>query len=1221
MPERNRKWLKVTIVALVAIAVTGVIAWIFLGTMGDNQGNHASACRKLDALCEGPGSCCDGLYCDVKSEDRKCKTCINNQSEDCLGNDYACCGGTVCGADGKCGNCIGTTNAPCGPDTARCCGGTWCSLQTKTCKNCIDKGGKCTGEKPGSCCSGLVCSTDGTCQECIRKDAQGCHTDGDCCTGLSCVQDKAGETGTCKNCTAGESEPCSATKPCCGSNKCNPDGSCTPCETGKCSADSDCCDPYVCVNGACTVCSRAGAACGTEKSLFCCPGSICMNSKCATYTKMDDFPVAILVSSLQPCAQTGVYYDTFTNETLSSYRVPKVDPETPNRRGGYYLRQAGKDKACENLLRSPSTSYSPADGVYSFHASDNDQLILSSPAEPDKDSHLENVSNGLVYWNIKRLADGYYTIYMDETNYPLSAYGGAKRGNMVRAYYYKHPIPSNYKWKFELRQDGTYNIVSADLTNATDLVIQTWGGNQPGNAIRLNHRGSYYDAPNNKWKLIPKKKQGRQDTPNALVISQGKPKLDAKIPSWSTESTPEVGTTFWYFQNGALGAETITTDAAGKLTAVRQWVKSPNGAEGEPLTMLNPGVAAEDKNMLVTETGNILYTGFGTKTMSVGKDLTWSSQATALELDVSLPPSGVPPGKPCSDSAQCAAPYGSCHNGTCSYCYQSLKRKCYTGQSLACDQRDDGSGYDWQCGSSSLVCDPGKYGDACPVPGQTKICGGNGEWGPCESVEGHQLKCKSTACDHGGCPDGCAPALPGSNNPRAVWKDGSYWQTTCGPDGRWECKSYCCDPSRDLSTTPNCEPPQGYLSCDKTEMPYCAMNKNGVMKWVCGKGAEGHDICDSIPDPPGCKDPIKFLTATACHKRCRGEMTREDWIVHDSLKVRSLTGDDGKKYDVVFDASDVLPFAPSTACDQTGVSRDDADAWKVSLMGNPRGNVETNNKFRVCKPTTDGQFCEGKCYPDADPSVDTCWYKTADHKVCPWTDAPQCEAGGIYVQDPGRSKSGICCYNGAEPDVSDGTARCKCDVPYTGNTCQGRLRHYVLQGEKASPTGQQNRRNRIGQTVKAINSSDAYILRSDNDAYRMYLTDESISVFVTPSTTCDPYRWTCELRSPVWSVHVENGVSHAIMQQDGNYCVYNTVGAGVCTLGARAGDHSGTGATYYAKLTNDGSLHVYKGLVSNWSPSLTPFSGWSLNPQHSTVTKVNRCPDGGPNYCHRAFVK
>ena len=166
-------------------------------------------------------------------------------------------------------------------------------------------------------------------------------------------------------------------------------------------------------------------------------------------------------------------------------------------------RQYNKYEPNFNKTRESYTDvYNLEDGIYSFHASNNVQLILSSPAEPNKDSHLKYISDGLVYWNIKRLADGFYTIYMVGTNYPLTAYGGAKRGNMVRVYYDKNPIPSNYKWKFDLRPDGTYNIVSADVTNATDLVIQTWGGNQPGKAIRLNNRGNQHDAPNNKWILV-----------------------------------------------------------------------------------------------------------------------------------------------------------------------------------------------------------------------------------------------------------------------------------------------------------------------------------------------------------------------------------------------------------------------------------------------------------------------------------------------------------------------------------------------------------------------------------------------------------------------------------------------------------------------------------------------------------------------------------------------
>ena len=829
MPDANRKWLKVTVLALSAIAIAGLIAWILLGLEGDNQGNHASACRKLDALCEGPGSCCDGLYCDVKSEDRKCKTCINNQSENCLGNDYACCGGTVCGPDDKCGDCIGTTDTPCGPHTKRCCTGTWCSSQTKTCRSCIDKDGVCAGEKSGSCCDGLMCSTDGTCQECIQKDAQGCHVDGDCCTGLACVKENAGETGTCKNCTTGQTEPCSATKPCCGSNNCNPDGSCAPCNTGACNTNADCCDSYVCApnsqsstdpnakKGQCKVCLREGDACGGSNSLFCCPNNLCKNSKCVTFAGRQDFKVALLTS------------------------------------GSSFLSTTGLMKGA---------------------------------------------------------------------------------------------------------------------------------------------------------------------------------------PIFDSTKAPATGTTYWYLENGKLGAETVTTDAGGTLKAARQWVACPT-TEDDTLTMMDPGQVPalnSGARMIVTNAGNILYQFPGdTKIMSLGSDtdtgpLKWSSQRTPIDFTVSLPPSGAAPGAPCSDSAPCAAPYGSCHNGTCTYCYQSLKtdreKVCYTGQSLACDARDDGSGYDWQCASSSLVCDPGKYGDACPVPGQTKICGANGEWGPCESVAERQLKCKSATCDHGSCPDGCAPALTGADNPRAVWKDGSYWQTTCGADGRWECKSYCCDPSRDLTKDSKCAPPEGEVSCKTGESQYCTMNKNGVMKWGCAKKSTGGgDICDDVPDPPGCLTPIHFVSGGVCHKRCRGSMTREDWIVKGDLQVQSLTGDDGKTYEVVFGSEHVLPIAPSTACDRDGVNMADADEYKLAMLGNPRGNVEPGGKFRVCKPTTDGQSCIGRCGPDGDASANSCWYKTVNNEVCPWMNEPPCQPGLL------------CCYNGGTPDVSVGSVKCKCTAGYLDKTC------------------------------------------------------------------------------------------------------------------------------------------------------------------------------------------
>jgi hypothetical protein len=180
-------------------------------------------------------------------------------------------------------------------------------------------------------------------------------------------------------------------------------------------------------------------------------------------------------------------------------------------------------------------------------------------------------------------------------------------------------------------------------------------------------------------------------------------------------------------------------------------------------------------------------------------------------------------------------------------------------------------------------------------------------------------------------------------------------------------------------------------------------------------------------------------------------MTREDWILEGNLQVQSLTGDDGKKHEVVFGSEDVLPFAPSTACGKDGVNMADTDAYKLALLGNPRGNVEPGGKFRVCKPTTDGEFCVGRCYPDGDASEDSCWYKTASGKVCPWTDAPRCGAEGVYIQDTGRTKSGFCKCNAGYAGVAcqysdvancsgngaaqmDGT--CKCNAGHAGDTCQ-----------------------------------------------------------------------------------------------------------------------------------------------------------------------------------------
>ena len=145
------------------------------------------------------------------------------------------------------------------------------------------------------------------------------------------------------------------------------------------------------------------------------------------------------------------------------------------------------------------------DGTYSIHVANDNKLILSSPFVPNMDSQLKRETEGPVLWDVKQLSDGYYTITNNGTNYMLSAYGGAKQGNMVRSYYPKNPIPINYKWKLNKHSDGTFNIVSAhNLQN--NLQLSAWGGSMANNSIRLNSgNGNNSNAGNHKWKFVEKK--------------------------------------------------------------------------------------------------------------------------------------------------------------------------------------------------------------------------------------------------------------------------------------------------------------------------------------------------------------------------------------------------------------------------------------------------------------------------------------------------------------------------------------------------------------------------------------------------------------------------------------------------------------------------------------------------------------------------------------------
>lgn len=145
------------------------------------------------------------------------------------------------------------------------------------------------------------------------------------------------------------------------------------------------------------------------------------------------------------------------------------------------------------------------DGIYSIHVANDNKLILSSPFVPNMDSQLKRETEGPVLWDVKQLSDGYYTITNNGTNYMLSAYGGAKQGNMVRTYYPKNPIPVNYKWKLNKHSDGTFNIVS--VHNLKDnLQLSAWGGSMANNSIRLNSgNGNNSNAGNHKWKFVEKK--------------------------------------------------------------------------------------------------------------------------------------------------------------------------------------------------------------------------------------------------------------------------------------------------------------------------------------------------------------------------------------------------------------------------------------------------------------------------------------------------------------------------------------------------------------------------------------------------------------------------------------------------------------------------------------------------------------------------------------------
>jgi hypothetical protein len=222
-------------------------------------------CNPLNALCNGNGDCCDGLYCDDNGQCAPClldgQSCNNNSdccSDDCDNDDDVCVGNGAFAAS--------RTAEECSPDTCesldRDCG----IVEDDGCGNSLNCG-TCT-EFPNSVCDEVT----GQCA-CTALDF--CET-GQC----GDIDDGCGGTVPCGDCEAGQE---------CVDNSCvDSEPTCQPrtaCNQGECGIVSDGCDGQLDC-GACT--AFPNSYCDTATSTCACAPATCESLGAGCGTSIND---------------------------------------------------------------------------------------------------------------------------------------------------------------------------------------------------------------------------------------------------------------------------------------------------------------------------------------------------------------------------------------------------------------------------------------------------------------------------------------------------------------------------------------------------------------------------------------------------------------------------------------------------------------------------------------------------------------------------------------------------------------------------------------------------------------------------------------------------------------------------------------------------------------------------------------------------------------------
>ncbi|MFL5319285.1 MAG: hypothetical protein ACJ790_06475 [Myxococcaceae bacterium] len=201
--------------------------------------------------CNRPADCASGLVCEPVADLYLCEQSACPAVGRLCQGDFACTGGTGCGAPLKCDHGVCAV--------ASCAAGTACASNAE-------------------CCTGFACQADGGCAE---ADAGSLPAGFHCSSAAECESGECGNNGMCRA-TAGSCNHIGAgcANNCCSGLECSStDSVCCLGNARTCVSDDECCS-HQCLDGVCAqkqACRQRGLPCAD--STDCCTGKCDAQSK------------------------------------------------------------------------------------------------------------------------------------------------------------------------------------------------------------------------------------------------------------------------------------------------------------------------------------------------------------------------------------------------------------------------------------------------------------------------------------------------------------------------------------------------------------------------------------------------------------------------------------------------------------------------------------------------------------------------------------------------------------------------------------------------------------------------------------------------------------------------------------------------------------------------------------------------------------------------------